>query len=86
MPSDDGKGHGWYQGKGWVQKWNPGMRTQAVGTQGDRERKPWRSTGGAWVGTPSFGVNSQFAALALIKSGRVFSFEKCGALVASVAG
>ena len=46
----------------------------------------WRSTGGAWVGAPSFGVNSQFAALALIKSGRVFSFEKCGALVASVAG
>ena len=46
----------------------------------------WRFTGGAWVGAPSFGVNSQFAALALIKSGRVFSFEKCGALGASVAG
>ena len=32
------------------------------------------------MGAPSFGVNSQFAALALIKSGRVFSFEKCGVL------
>ena len=46
----------------------------------------WRSTGGAWVGAPSFGVGSQFAALALIKSGRVFSFEICAALVASIAG
>ena len=62
-----------------------------------REPEPWgprgtvsesagRSAGGTGVGAPSFGVNSQFAALALIKSGRVFSFEKCGALVASVAG
>ena len=75
-----------YQGKGRVQKWNPGMRTQAVGTQGTMSESVWRSTGGTWVGAPSFGVNSQFAALALIKSGRVFSFETCGALVASVAG
>ena len=56
------------------------------GPRGTMSKSAWRSTGGTWVGVPSFGVNSQFAALALIKSGRVFSFEKCGALVASVAG
>ena len=56
------------------------------GPRGTMSESTWRSTGGAWVGAPSFGVNSQSAALALIKSGRVFSFETCGALAASVAG
>ena len=37
VPSDDGEGHDWYQGKGWVQKWNPGMRAQVMGTQEDHE-------------------------------------------------
>ena len=55
VPSDNGEGHGWYQGKGWMQKWNPGMRTQAVGTQGDHERKRvevhwWRMGGSAILG------------------------------------
>ena len=41
-----------YQGKGRVRKWNPGMRTQAVGTQGDHEQKRvevhwWRMGGSA---------------------------------------
>ena len=41
-----------YQGKGRVRKWNPGTRTQAVGTQGDHEQKRvevhwWRMGGSA---------------------------------------
>ena len=36
----------------------------------------WRSTDGAWVGAPSLGVSSQFAALTLNKI--VFSPCMCG--------